>query len=662
MSDSHTNHSGTDLPNDPRDDESEDLVHSSTEPGAEPGAEDDAAAASGRSGAPDDASLSGDGDLSGPRDSETSLVDGPVAGDAVQGEVAGADALAGDEAHEVAADAVAEGGYVSDSAEGAGSVDGSAFEAVSNDTAAGGSAPESVNAVNEPHASELPEGSDGADDLDSSNPYAAYAAYDPYVDDSDDEDEDGSDVTDEEAYAYRTAEEYSRVNAATHYQQERKGVMLPVLVALVAGVVVVAGLCAFLFGTRPATRVALDNLGITSDSSSASDTDAEAAQTDPVDINITMVGDVLSQSSVVSAAQTSAGDYDFSYLFSSVEDDIKDADLALVDQESAIAGQSYGYGGSVPYNAPDALASAEKDAGIDAVLKASNYALDLGYDGLHDEIASWAENEPDVQVLGVADPEGSAGTDHVSNVYVYEKDGFKVAILNYTYGTDTTVSSSTDANYVATLSEDKVKSDVQAARDAGADMIVACPHWGVEYSSTLSDEQTTYGQLFADQGVDVVLGDHPHVVQPVTLLTGSGGNTCVCFYSLGNFVSGTRSSSALVGSLAKVTLHKDSDGTCSVTAASLVPVVTHRANSSSSYSSSSTGTTAGFGVYRLSDYTDQIARQGWDTYLTPDYVRNMLDETLSDLTYDEDSGSYQVDLGQSAQSTSDSSSTETSSE
>lgn len=473
---------------------------------------------------------------------------------------------------------------------------------------------------------------------DDANPYAAYGTLDPYADDADDVD-DGSDVTDDEAHSYRTASEYSRVNAARHYTSERKSVLLPVAVALFAGVVVLAGVIAFLFGTRPATQVALDGLGLTSsqkeDDEQASSDDQTAAEASPVDINITMAGDVLVQYSVLTGTQNSAGEYDFTNVFSSVKSDLSDADLALIDQESSMAGESYGYASSMPYNAPNSLGEAEKDAGIDVVLKASNYALDLGYDGLHDELQNWSENEPSMEVLGVADPEGSVGTDRVSNVYLYEKDGFKVAILNYTYGTDAVVSSSTDSSYVATLSEDKVKADVAAAREAGADMIVACPHWGVEYSTSLSNEQTTYGQLFADEGVDVVLGDHPHVVQPVRVLTGSDGHTCVCFYSLGNFVSGTRNTSSLVGSLAKVTLHKDSDGTCSVTAASLVPVVTHRANGTA------------FGVYRLSAYTDQLARQGWDTYLTPSYVQNLLDTTLG-LTYDESTGEYAVDLSAAA--------------
>lgn len=492
------------------------------------------------------------------------------------------------------------------------------------------------------------EGGGGTWDADESdNPYEAYAALDPYADDADDAD-DGSDVTDEEARAYRTASQYSRVNAAHHYQDERKSVMLPVFVAMVAGVVVLAGVVAFLFGTRPATKVALDNLGITSGQNGEGDEtsdgdDQSTPAVSPVDINLTMVGDVLIQPTVLSAAQTTAGEYDFSRLFSSVDHDISDADLALVDQESSMAGQTYGYGYNVPYNAPDSLATAEQEAGIDVVLKASNYALDLGYTGLHAELETWSQNESSVEVLGVADPEGSVGTDRVNNVYVYEKDGFKVAILNYTYGTDAVVSSSTDSSYVATLSEDKVKADVKAARDAGADMIVACPHWGVEYSSTLSDEQTTYGQLFADEGVDVVFGDHPHVVQPVEVLTGSGGNSCVCFYSVGNFVSGTRTTAALMGSLAKVTLHKDSDGTCSVSSASLVPVVTHRANT-------------GFGVYRLSDYSDLLAQQGWDTYLTPGYVQSHLDDTLG-LTYDDESGEYQVDLSDTSSASSSSDNT-----
>lgn len=483
--------------------------------------------------------------------------------------------------------------------------------------------------------SDAVDGSDTADDSDREpevlNPYEDADIYEPYEDE-----EERRDI--EEERVESSVAEYSRANAAQHYRREHHDEFLPILFMVVAGIAVAAGLVVYLAGVIPMllpgatsplhNEIEQEEASDQGDSSGDTSTQAQA-----VDINLTMVGDMVTQGTVVSASQTTSGTYDFSNLFSDTSSDISSADVALVDQESAIAGQTYGYGSGVPYNAPDTLATAEANAGIDVVLKASNYALDLGYDGLHDELTNWAKNEPNLQVLGVADPEGTAGTDRVNNVYIYEKDGFKVAILNYTYGTDTTVSKSTDSSYVATLSEDKVKADVQAAKDAGADMIVACPHWGTEYSTEISSEQSTYGQLFADEGVDVVIGDHPHVVQPVEVITNSSGHKTVCYYSVGNYVSASKSTAALIGGIAKVTLHKDTDGTCSVTAASLVPVVTHRANGNS------------YGVYKLSDYTQQLAQKGWDTYLTPTYVKSYLDSTLSDLTYDESAGAYTVSLG-----------------
>lgn len=478
------------------------------------------------------------------------------------------------------------------------------------------------------------DGADADKEPEPPNPYADADIYEPYEDE-----EERRDI--EEERVESSVAEYSRANAAQHYRREHHDEFLPILFMVVAGIAVAAGLVVYLAGViptlLPGATSPLHNEIVQEEEQQASDqndsSDGSTTQASAVDINLSMVGDMVTQSTVITAAQTTSGTYDFSSLFSDTSSDISSADVALVDQESAIAGQTYGYGNGVPYNAPDTLATAEANAGIDVVLKASNYALDLGYDGLHDELTNWAKNEPNLQVLGVADPEGTAGTDRVNNVYIYEKDGFKVAILNYTYGTDTTVSKSTDSSYVATLSEDKVKADVQAAKDAGADMIVACPHWGTEYSTEISSEQSTYAQLFADEGVDVVIGDHPHVVQPVEVITNSSGHKTVCYYSVGNYVSASKSTAALIGGIAKVTLHKDTDGTCSVTAASLVPVVTHRANGTS------------YGVYKLSDYTQQLAQKGWDTYLTPTYVKSYLDSTLSDLTYDESAGAYTVSLG-----------------
>ena len=188
----------------------------------------------------------------------------------------------------------------------------------------------------------------------------------------------------------------------------------------------------------------------------------------------------------------------------------------------------------------------------------------------------WKANYPNVPVLGVNNPtapETDKSQDYVNNIYVYEKDGFKIAFLNHTYDTNEHPDVERDYQLCSYMTEDKVRADVQKARDLGVDLIVACPHWGQQYTTETSEEENTFSKLYTDLGVDLIFGCHPHILQRCEMLRNAQGHRTLCFYSMGNYVASLMSPECLIGGIARATFVKEADGTAHVTAASLVPTV-----------------------------------------------------------------------------------------
>lgn len=433
----------------------------------------------------------------------------------------------------------------------------------------------------------------------------------------------------EEERLERVASSYSR-DAASRYS----GLALrldPVVVAVVAALAVIAvGAFAFVGNSL---RVRAQVAGRQQEEQTQV-TATEAAPEGPVDVTMVAAGDVLVQSRLLSATRTGTSSdgtrtYDFSSVLKHVSDDVSAADLALVAHVSSLGGQDFT--GGAPYDTPHALVQAELGAGFDGVLKASPYALDEGYEGLHAEMAFWDANHSDVPVIGVADPEGTDGADLARKVYVYQKDGVKVAVLDYTASTEATISPKTDSDYVSYLSEAKVRADVAQAQEAGADAIVACVDWCLQSPSEVTDDQREVAELFSELGVDAVVGYGTGVLQPVEVLTNDSGEKCACFYSLGNFLSSSGNEHSFMGGLAKLTFHRAEDGSCRLSSAELEPVVTRRAND------------ANFAVYRVADATDTVMGAGWDTWLTPDYMTRFLDGVMGQ-ERDADTGTYVIDL------------------
>lgn len=322
-------------------------------------------------------------------------------------------------------------------------------------------------------------------------------------------------------------------------------------------------------------------------------TEAEKTTAAPkfTEINLMMIGDMLIHEGVYKSALQVDGTYNFDHLFKNILSDVSSADISIVNQETILGGAELGLSGYPCFNSPYELGDSISKAGFNVVLQATNHTIDKGLTGAENCINYWRTNHPKIAVLGINETE-----DDYNNIYVYQKNGFKIAILNYTYGTNGIALPSAKPYIVNMLDKDKITADVTKAKTM-ADLVVVCPHWGTEYVYTPDSNQKYWTQLFLSLGVDCVIGSHPHVIEPVETLERSDGHKMLVYYSLGNFVSNQDASPRMLGAMAKVTFRKDDSGAY-IKDYSVEPLVTQKLFG-----------TGLITTYKLSNYTEELASQ-----------------------------------------------------
>lgn len=339
----------------------------------------------------------------------------------------------------------------------------------------------------------------------------------------------------------------------------------------------------------------------------------------PPQITLVMTGDMLLHTRVMEAAKQADGTYAFDAVFAHVAEAVKTADVAIVNQEVIIGGEELEITGYPCFNAPYAFGDALTETGFDVICHGTNHALDRRKDGIVNCLNYWDQNHPEAAVLGIHDSQESQDF-----MYIYEKDGIRVAFLNYTYGTNG-IPLPKDMPYaVDLLEEEKVIADIEKAEQL-ADFTVVCPHWGSEYWLKPDDSQKRWTQIFLEHGVDLVLGTHPHVIEPIEWVEDEEtGHRMLVYYSIGNFVSwtsmeGNGVANRSVGGLAEVTLTRDESGAAVVSDYGIRALVTHVESG-----------TNGVSVYFLSDYTEELAEKNeirlQDGNFSLEYCKNLCDK------------------------------------
>lgn len=267
-------------------------------------------------------------------------------------------------------------------------------------------------------------------------------------------------------------------------------------------------------------------------------------------------GDAMMHQAQIDAAYRAKGVYDYSACFDKVKPFISSADYAVVNLETPL-GKS-GFTGYPCFNAPVSYAGALRDAGFDLFLTANNHTLDRRDKGLKHTVA--ALDSLGVEHIGTYLNAEERGR---SIPFIKEIKGFKIGFLNYTYGTNgISVQGDVTVDYI---DRERIAADVRATREKGAELIVAAMHWGEEYVLLPVRSQRMLADYLVSLGVDMIIGGHPHVVQPFEMRQNPlTGRNVLITYSLGNFISNMKTRDTRGGALAEVTLSRDSVGTAVV--------------------------------------------------------------------------------------------------
>ncbi|WP_100011722.1 CapA family protein [Lentibacillus sediminis] len=263
-------------------------------------------------------------------------------------------------------------------------------------------------------------------------------------------------------------------------------------------------------------------------------------------ITLTAVGDILIHDRVYNDAAVKDG-YDFLPMLERVRPFLNNTTITVANQETMIGGEEIGLSSYPSFNSPLEVGHALKDVGVDVVTIANNHTLDRGEPAIQQAIRNW--EAMDMMYTGAFKNEKDSET-----LRIYQTDvGISVAFLAYTYGTNGIPVPDGKDYLVNLIDKEAMAQEITKAKDE-ADVVVLSLHFGDEYEPMPNDRQKNLAQFAADQGVDVVLGHHPHVLQPLEWVEGKNGNKSFVAYSLGNFLSGQDEFYNQIGGVLKLTI------------------------------------------------------------------------------------------------------------
>lgn len=266
-------------------------------------------------------------------------------------------------------------------------------------------------------------------------------------------------------------------------------------------------------------------------------------------LSLLFAGDFMQHLAQIEAAQTDSG-YCYDDCWQYVRDEISRADIAIGNFETTLGGKPYN--GYPSFCAPDEFFTSLVDAGFDIFLTSNNHSLDTGKRGIERTISRMNEEDRIAQVGTYIDP-----SDRDNRYpYVFEKNGIKIALLNYTYGTNGLTESA--PNIVNRIDTTIMAQDIAKARAAAPDAIIACMHWGIEYDQQPNKSQYELADWLIAHGVDHIIGSHPHVIQPLEMRQDSAGKEHLVVYSLGNYISNMKIRATDGGMMVRLVLKKDS--------------------------------------------------------------------------------------------------------
>lgn len=260
-------------------------------------------------------------------------------------------------------------------------------------------------------------------------------------------------------------------------------------------------------------------------------------------LSLILAGDALIHDAVYKDAYVSENKYNFNYMFEDIKPIIKNYDLAFYNQETIIGGKNLGLSTYPRFNSPEEIGEALIDTGFNLVSLANNHSLDKGEQGIINSNNYWKNK--DVMVGGTYN-----SFEEQSKTNIKTKNNISYTLLSYTTITNGLKEPKGKEYLVNIYNEEKVKKDISKVKSK-ADVIMVSMHWGVEYIHAPNSEQKRIAKFLSSQGVDIIIGHHPHVVQPIEFI-----DDTLVIYSLGNLISAQKEFHKLVGMMVSLDIVK----------------------------------------------------------------------------------------------------------
>ncbi len=341
----------------------------------------------------------------------------------------------------------------------------------------------------------------------------------------------------------------------------------------------------------------------------------EPAYPEPVSVRLIGVGDNLIHPAIYqqAAKRTNNEGFDFAYAYNNVRGLLAQADITSINQETVMA-EGKPLSGYPQFNSPQELGLyLTETLGFDVVNMANNHCLDMGADGLTSTLDFWDTQTP--ARTGVYRDEADA-----EQLRLAERDGVVFAFLGMTESLNgLSLPADSPLIIVSTRDEERIERMIRQAK-AEADVVVVNAHWGTEYTTDVGEAQTALAEKMINWGADIILGHHPHVIQPVKYITRHDGTRGVVAYSLGNFISAQDTGWRMLGGALDVTVTKSFEtDTIELSRVRFIPLVTHYE-----------GNCTNVRVYPLADYTEEMAQShGVRSGKTPGFSVEWLNQSVS---------------------------------
>ncbi|QEY33931.1 CapA family protein [Caproiciproducens galactitolivorans] len=404
------------------------------------------------------------------------------------------------------------------------------------------------------------------------------------------------------------------------FDMEKKNNPSHQLIKVTIGVFVVAvcmtGFLFFLETTRQnnAKAVSLSSSALSSVSSVA----PSLPEKKPVSITILGAGDNLIHDVIYKQANARAGGkgYNFQPVYARIAGDIKKADIAVINQETPLAGKIAPLSGYPLFNSPAQMGDELVSLGFDVINHANNHVLDKGEKGVAATLDYWA-TQPSVKVVGAY-----RSDEDLENIRIVEAKGIKTAHIGITEMTNGLyLPKNSKYRLIYANNTALIERLIKKAKSM-ADVVVISVHWGTENTYTLTDKQKTLAQNMVDWGADIIFGNHPHVIQKLTVLTRKDGTKCPVVFALGNLVSAQQKGDNMISGLLTVTMTKDfTTNKTTFTGMKFKPIVTQYGKRC-----------ANITIYPLNQYTDALASAHGVRKYTPAfslrYIQSVLDRNI----------------------------------